>query len=287
MMEAHAICKILPELTDGEYKALVADIRAKGLLRPITTFEGKILDGRHRFNACADAGVPPRFEEYAGSDPVGFVQSTCMHRSLNTTQRAMIAAGFLAYEREQARKRQVELGRSHGSTLMGDFPEGVGTARDKAGERMGVDGKTVTDAAKVLTTAVPEVIAKMKTGEMALNEAKRIAALNPIAQRRIVQMDKKQRRAATDEAQIRSIACKQRDSRPEQKPEPDQFAKVILAGLERLAMYAAENGCKTPQQIADRFARAMDWESLPMRLQFERCAVILQSVELLHERDKA
>lgn len=215
-MEVHPLCRILPEMPEAEFRPLVADIRAKGLLRPITTFEGMILDGRHRFKACAEADVTPRFEPYTGTDPVGFVQSCCTHRNLNPTQRAMVAAGFLAYEQEQAKKRQAHGDTAPGKTLRTNLPEASegGRARDKAGARMGVCGTSVDTAAKVLAKAAPEIVEKCKKGEMALNEAKRVVDLNPQAQRRIAALPKKQRDVEISSAHARSVACKKRDTKP-------------------------------------------------------------------------
>ena len=58
---------------------------------------------------------------------------------------ALIAAGFLEYEREQADRRM-----KAGGHPPETFPEGsTGEARDKAGERMHASGRTVDDAVRV------------------------------------------------------------------------------------------------------------------------------------------
>ena len=71
----------------------------------------------------------------------GFLASRCTHRSLNPLQRALIAAGFLEREREQAKQRQAAAGGSKPGALREMFPE-AGEARDKAGERMHVSWRT-------------------------------------------------------------------------------------------------------------------------------------------------
>lgn len=63
------------------------------------------------------------------------------------TGTSFIAAGFLEYEREQAKMRQAAVGGSRPGALPETFPE-PGEARDKAGERMHVSGRTVDDEAE-------------------------------------------------------------------------------------------------------------------------------------------
>ncbi len=64
-MEFHPLSKLFfPLLSGEELKALADNIAVRGLLEPITTHEGMILEGRNRYQACRLAGVQPRFEEY-------------------------------------------------------------------------------------------------------------------------------------------------------------------------------------------------------------------------------
>ena len=71
--EYHELAKILPLIEGEEFEKLVDDIKANGLLNPIVLYEGQILDGRNRFNACAEAGVEPNFTEYIGNEPDAYV----------------------------------------------------------------------------------------------------------------------------------------------------------------------------------------------------------------------
>lgn len=290
-MEAHPLCRILPEMPESEYRPLVADIRAKGLMRPITTFEGMILDGRHRFKACVEAGITPRFEPYTGTDPIGFVQSCCTHRSLNQTQRAMVAAGFLAYEQEQARKRQSALNGKSDSMLSRNVGEAEkGRSDDRAGARMAVSGDSVRVAAKVLAKAASEVVAACKSGDMALNEAKRMVDLNPKAQRRIASLPKKERAREIEIAHSRSVACKRRDNPAPAVQQPGTpFVRTLLSGVERLAMVAAEQGMKTGGAVAATFIAEMDWESAPLLAQLEKCEPIIRALSVIqqHKTTKA
>lgn len=286
-MDFHPLCKILPEMPASEYRMLVDDIRAKGLMRPITTYEGLILDGRHRFNACADAGVEPRFETYTGTDPAGFVASSCVHRNLSASQRALIAAGFLEYEREQAKKRA-----GTRTDLCETFHTGseTGRASDKAGERMHVSGRTVDDAAKVIAHGVPELVEKVRSGEMSVSEAKKVTQLNPNAQRRIAAADtKKTREHEINKACSLSNAAKRRDNpHPVVEMPGTPFLRKYLASLERLAIICAEDGFKDGVSIAAQFDRDMDWSSIPLSMQYDRTRPVLDAIAIIEKyRTKA
>jgi hypothetical protein len=96
----HSLSALLPLLTQPELRDLADDIRANGLLAPVTLLEGKILDGRNRYRACKLAGVEPKFREFGGTDPLAFVLSANVHRRhLSESQRAMIAARVATMDR--------------------------------------------------------------------------------------------------------------------------------------------------------------------------------------------
>ncbi|MCX6917169.1 MAG: ParB N-terminal domain-containing protein, partial [Verrucomicrobia bacterium] len=60
-MKTHPLADLFPPMTADEMASLVEDIKAHGLAQPIVTHEGAILDGRHRYQACLQAGVEPQF----------------------------------------------------------------------------------------------------------------------------------------------------------------------------------------------------------------------------------
>lgn len=93
MMEFHPIADVFPLIAGDEFSDLVSDIRARGLLEPIWIYDGQILDGRNRYRACIEAGIPPDYREYQGDDPIGFVISLNLRRRhLDESQRGMVAA---------------------------------------------------------------------------------------------------------------------------------------------------------------------------------------------------
>lgn len=92
-MEFHEIANIFPMMSEHELSSLAQDIKQNGLQNAITICDGKILDGRNRFEACRIAGVEPEFEAFDGDDPLKAVISlNLMRRHLDESQRAVIAS---------------------------------------------------------------------------------------------------------------------------------------------------------------------------------------------------
>lgn len=79
-MEIHPLAEKYPLMDGEEYEAFKADIQVRGLENPVWRYEGKVLDGRNRLRACNELGIAPRFEDYTGDDPAGFVDSQNLHR---------------------------------------------------------------------------------------------------------------------------------------------------------------------------------------------------------------
>ena len=86
----HPAADAWPMMDDVRYDELRADIELNGQREPITLCDGMILDGRHRYSACADLGIVPRVRDFAG-DPWTFAWSlNGERRDLEATVRALI-----------------------------------------------------------------------------------------------------------------------------------------------------------------------------------------------------
>lgn len=188
MYELHSLATKFPAMPDADYRALVADIRTNGLIHPIILHEGKILDGRHRYRACADAGVEPRFvtlaEAAPGVSPLAFVVATNLHRrDLTPGQRAMLAVDFLPELEAEAKKRQ-QAGRVEGGRRRRvdkpktQLPYALGRSREQAARKVGVSGRSVGEAKKIKRQA-PEVAERVIAGALTLPEARSLSALDP------------------------------------------------------------------------------------------------------------
>ena len=88
--QQHPLSAAFPGMSKTDLAALTDDIAEEGQREPITLYEGMILDGWHRYQACVACGrVPVTVELPSGIDPVAFVKSHNLHRRhLTGSQRA-------------------------------------------------------------------------------------------------------------------------------------------------------------------------------------------------------
>ena len=105
----------MPAIEPDEFIELREDIAKKGVLEPIWLYEGKVLDGRSRYEAAVELNKPTPFNTYEGDDPLGFIISlNTLRKTLSQSQRACIALEALPYEERLAKQRQIESGRATG-----------------------------------------------------------------------------------------------------------------------------------------------------------------------------
>lgn len=134
-LEQHELSAAFPAMSDTELIALTDDVAAHGQRDAGTLFEGKVLDGWHRYQACELAGVEFKADQYIGDDPVGFVMSRNAHRRhLTASQRA--AAIVLCSEWKPVGSNQ------HG----GSTPGGEALSTKQMAEAAGVGTTTVEEA---------------------------------------------------------------------------------------------------------------------------------------------
>jgi N6-adenosine-specific RNA methylase IME4 len=166
----HPLAEIFPLIEGYELAGLVDDIRANGLREPIVLFDGKVLDGRNRHRACMMAGVAPRYEEYAGDDPVSYVISLNLRRRhLDESQRAMVAAKLATLKR--------------GDNQHSPIGE---TSQARAAELLNIGKRSVERAADVRESGAPELVRAVERGDVSVSAAADVASLPEGEQREII-----------------------------------------------------------------------------------------------------
>lgn len=177
-MNAHKYANLFPLMDDDGITSLAQDIEKNGLLEPIWTYKGEILDGRNRFKACELAHVQPELKEYKGVDPLGFVVAlNLMRRHMTPAQRAMLGAELKTVYTERAKERMVD---AHSSDT---FSGAEGDARDAAGTAVGVSGVYI-DMAEQVKAKAPEIVEDVLTGAIPLKQARALADVKTLSVRK-------------------------------------------------------------------------------------------------------
>lgn len=167
-MEYHELADLFPMMEQQEFTALCDDIAKYGVIEPIVTHEGKILDGRNRYEACIKTDQAPVYKEWAGEagTPLQFVISVNLNRRhLDSGQRACIAQDVLPLFEEQAKERQ-----GARSDLGKKFYKSNGRATDDAAKLFNTNHVYVNHAKK-LKTERPDLFDDVKDGKLKLNKA--------------------------------------------------------------------------------------------------------------------
>lgn len=182
-LEIHPLADLYPHMPEDEFLALKADILSQGLLDPITLHENKIIDGRHRYRACQELDIAPRFEEYKGESPIRFVVGKNGHRRhLNSSQKAIVA---LALEKELAKLAKLRQGARNDITQK--FAESEKSeAREQAAKATGTNRQYVSDA-KRLEQDAPELLEQVRQGALNIPDAVELAKEAPETRDAILQ----------------------------------------------------------------------------------------------------
>ncbi len=179
--EIHPAANCFPMMPEPRLTELAADIQRNGLLQPIVIFEGKILDGRNREQACALAGVTPSFVDWNGENPFRFVWSVnSQRRDLDVMQRAAIKLDIddkarswdrAHSKREQGKKKSEAVKDQPRNSGKFDTVGGSGeppTDRNHAKERHG-DRHALSPAerrAEEIRKHDPELLRRVASGEV-------------------------------------------------------------------------------------------------------------------------
>lgn len=186
-MKLHPLADAFPRMPAQDFEDLKRDIGENGLTDKIVTFEGTILDGRHRYDAISqlrDEGVVIDwvYEEYAGTTPAFFVLSKNLRRRhMTPTDRAMVVAHKSIREGVE-RERSAHIGAAGGrgdrsvSRDTDQTPE-LGRTREILGDMAGLGHATVGRAIAVMHAAeegdeeAVELVEQIKAGETSVHAA--------------------------------------------------------------------------------------------------------------------
>lgn len=160
-----------------EIVELVTELKSKGYDSnlPIILFEGKILDGWNRYNACIQAQVTPAFREFTGprEEALLYTIRTNKRRELNSGQKAVIADKYRPLLEKEANARKNE-------ALKQNKPES--SPKDvKTEKKKGSVNKLLSEQFDVSETNLkkvnrlkkedPKLLDQVESGKISLNKA--------------------------------------------------------------------------------------------------------------------
>lgn len=170
-MKIHPAANVLPMMADEEFERLRADIQQHGLLSPIETVDGKIIDGRHRYSACKVLGIEPETVEVElnGQSPEEYVWS------LNGSRRHLTPSQLAAVAAEIADRIKPKTGRPP-KPAEKLSPNGQSKPPDhahvKAAAMTGASARQTVRAQRVKREA-PDVFEQVKQGKLKVTQAER------------------------------------------------------------------------------------------------------------------
>jgi len=166
--------RLLPPLPPAEYEALKESIRVNGLLNPIVVNpKGVILDGVHRYRACMELGIEPKYVIKKFNDPLEekrfIIESNLMRRQLTKFQRIEAALPLIEIERELAKKRKLSTLKK-GDELPDPQKFGErGEALELVAKKIGVSHETIRQALWLIENAPKEELDKLCRGEKSIS----------------------------------------------------------------------------------------------------------------------
>lgn len=179
----HEAADIFPEMTPEEFRGLSADIEKHGLLHPIvTTPDGLILDGRHRWRACMELGIKPKYQIHAGN-PWSFVISANLHRRhLTTSQKGMVGARVAV--RKPGQRKQTDSSNPEYSGFEGQHAPPTQPALAK---ELGISDSTIQTARRVIRSGNEGLVRAVDQGKVTVETAARISGMDLQSQNEFVE----------------------------------------------------------------------------------------------------
>lgn len=166
MYQQHQLSAAFPAMADEDFKGLKDSIENIGVQNPITLFEGMVVDGWNRYKAANELGIEcPVRELEAWIDPIAFVRAQNKdRRHLPLSAWALIEVSLRAWKPAHRPEK-------------GELSSPLQVSSQEMADAVGVTKRTIQQAKAVQSNASPEVIAAVKTGEIGLPKAAKIAKL--------------------------------------------------------------------------------------------------------------
>ena len=158
-LQIDACAEAFPSMQVDEFEALKASIARNGVLEPILVWQGRVMDGRHRLNACKALGIAPMVQVLDGTYEKAKSEAFSTNinrRHLGIGQRAILAAQLAT--------------RKPGQTKATKAIEPV-LSQEDAARLFAVGRDSVQKACRLIAHGDTALLDQVHAGTMSLNEA--------------------------------------------------------------------------------------------------------------------
>jgi len=184
-LQPHPLAGRFPLLEGEEFDSLKASIHDHGLRVPIVLFQGMILDGRNRYQACRGLRIEPKTEEFVGTEAEAAVLSDVLNlerRHLTREQKRAVIAYKLKQNPEQSDRGiadEVKVDHKTVATVRASLEPGgeIPHLPEEPRKVLGRDKKKYTVKPKPAQLAKPAVSQE----DAASNQRHRARAFNAVA----------------------------------------------------------------------------------------------------------
>lgn len=206
--ERHELSALDGDMTDEDFQLLVESIDRQGVLEPVMFWEGKILDGWHRYLACQELKIVSfRKMEYEGNDPSGYVFAKSLRKSKTPFERGALIVGLQSWEAKRGRPSLSLKG------LDGKLATSSQLTIQEMANKAGVSPATIKDV-KRIKAGIPEIERAVKDKKINIAEAGKISGLPVEEQKEALEKkqqekeDKKNKpkKAAKKESSVDSVS---------------------------------------------------------------------------------
>ena len=173
--------RLIPPLTEEEYRQLEANILAKGKCEnAIMLWDGLIVDGHNRFYICVEHGIEFEMEDiqFASREEakLWILENQLGRRNLTDAARIELALSKAEILREMAKERQSEGGKYKGKLLTKSSKvdgERINVQKTSASEA-GVGQGTLQRYEQIKNEGSPALLEAVKSGELKIGTAYRM-----------------------------------------------------------------------------------------------------------------
>ena len=169
--ERHELSALDGDMSEDDFKMLIDSIDINGVLEPVMFWEGKILDGWHRYLACQELKIVSfRKMEYEGNDPSGYVFAKSLRKSKTPFERGSLIVGLQNWETKRGRPSLSLKG------LDGKSFSRTGLTIPEQAAAAGVSESTIHNV-KNIKGGIPELEEAVKAKKISIKDAAEIARL--------------------------------------------------------------------------------------------------------------